>query len=322
MTFRQGVSETIYEAWSRFKKILRNCPNHDIPWHIQVHTFYHGLTDGGKDKLDHLSGDSFLSETIVECHNLLNNLVANHYEKKLERATLSKAIGVIEVDQVITLNAKIDSLMQSMKNFGVNQVQHIPVTCDECGEGHPSYQCPHNVESIQFGLLTSNTEPNPRQYGKAQCQAVTLRNSREFQEVVKEPTKAKGNKVISEENEKEVEAPLEISVKFAVAEIPYISIKFIVAEIPYISNKAMVAEIPCSSVKFFVAKIPCISIKFVVAEISYVSIKFFVAEILYISIKFVVTEISCISNKFIVAEAQESHVNWKKMSHVHNTCAV
>ncbi|PIN00904.1 DNA-directed DNA polymerase [Handroanthus impetiginosus] len=301
-----GVSETVYEAWSQFRKMLRNCPNHDIPRHIQVHTFYHGLTEGGKDKLDHLNGDSFLSGTTAECHNLLNNLVANHYEKKSERATPSKAVGVIEVDQVTALNAKIDFLMQSMKNFGVNQVQHTPVTCEECGEGHPSDQCPHSVESIQFvsnarkpqnnpysntynpgwrqhpnfswnnnqgqgsaprfqqrgqqqvqppmqekkpsleetliqfmastaanfktmetqigqlanainsrpqGSLPSNTEPNSRQ-------DVTLRNGRELQEVVKEPTKSKEKEVISEEKEKEVETPLEklhINIPFAEA---------------------------------------------------------------------------------------------------------
>ncbi|PIN00194.1 DNA-directed DNA polymerase [Handroanthus impetiginosus] len=164
--------------------------------------------------------------------------------------------------------------MQSMKHFSVNQVQHTPVTCKECGEGHPSDQCPHSVESIQFvsnarkpqnnpysntynsgwrqhpnfswnnnqgqgsaprfqqgqlanainsrpqGSLPSNTEPNPRQNDKAQCQAVTLRNGRELQEVVKEPTKSKEKEVISEEKEKEVEAPLEklhINIPFAEA---------------------------------------------------------------------------------------------------------
>ncbi|PIM98272.1 DNA-directed DNA polymerase [Handroanthus impetiginosus] len=234
MTFRQGVSETVYEAWSRFKKMLRNCPNHDIPRHIQVHIFYHRLTDGGKNKLDHLNGDFFLSGTTAKCHNLLNNLVANHYEKKSERATPSKVTGVIEVDQVTELNAKIDSLMQSMKNFSVNQVQHTPVTCKECGESHPSYQYPHSVESIQFvnkdntrtshgtiikgkdqpldfnrGSLPSNTEPNSRQDDKAQFQAVTLRNGRELQEVVKETAKVKGKDVIFEENKKEIKASLE-----------------------------------------------------------------------------------------------------------------
>ncbi|PIN08964.1 hypothetical protein CDL12_18457 [Handroanthus impetiginosus] len=244
--------------------MLQNCPNHDIPRHIQVHTFYHRLTDGGKDKLDHLNGDSFLSGTTAECHNLLNNLVANHYKKKSERATPSKAAEVIEVDQVTTLNVKIDSLMQSMKNFGVNQVQHTPITCEECGEGHSSDQCSHSVESIQFASNARKSQNNPysntynfgwRQHPnfswnnnqgqrsalkfqqgvqqqvqqpmqekkpsleetlmqfmastianfktmetkidcKVQCQAATLRNGRELQEVVKETAKAKGDEFL------------------------------------------------------------------------------------------------------------------------------
>ncbi|PIN15657.1 hypothetical protein CDL12_11699 [Handroanthus impetiginosus] len=136
MTFRQGIAETIYEAWSRFKEMLRNCPNHDIPRLLLVRNYCY-------------------------CHNLLNNLVANHYEKKSERATPSKATGVIKVDQVTALNAKIDFLMQSMKNFGVNQVQHTPVKCEECGESHPSYQCPHSVESIQFVSNARKPQNNP-----------------------------------------------------------------------------------------------------------------------------------------------------------------
>ncbi|PIN21873.1 DNA-directed DNA polymerase [Handroanthus impetiginosus] len=279
-----GISEIVYEAWSRFRKMLRNCPNHDIPRHIQAHTFYHGLTDGGKDKLDHLNGDFFLSGTTAECHNLLNNLVANHYEKKSERATPPKAAGVIEVDQVIALNAKIDFLMQSMKNFGVNQCPHSVESIQFVSNArkpqnnpysntynpewrqHPNFSWNNNqgqgsaprfqqgeqqqvqqpmqekklsleetliqfmastaanfktmetqigqlANAINFrpqGSLPSNIEPNPRQDGKAQCQAVTLRNGRKLQEVVKEPRKSKEKEVISEEKGKEVETPLEV----------------------------------------------------------------------------------------------------------------
>ncbi|PIM98117.1 DNA-directed DNA polymerase [Handroanthus impetiginosus] len=124
--------------------MLRNCPNHDIPRHIHVHTFYHGLTDG---------------------------------------AAPLKAASVIDADQVTSLNAKIDFVMQSMKNFGVNQVQHTSVTCEECGES--------------ISLINAPTVLNPF--------------SLELQEVVKKPTKLKGKEVISKENEKEVEAPLEVS---------------------------------------------------------------------------------------------------------------
>ncbi|PIN04694.1 DNA-directed DNA polymerase [Handroanthus impetiginosus] len=70
-------------------------------------------------------------------------------------------------------------------------------------------QLANAINSRPQGSLPSNTEPNPRQDGKIQCQAVTLRNGRELQEVIKEPTKSKGKEITSEEKEKEVEAPLE-----------------------------------------------------------------------------------------------------------------
>ncbi|PIN20699.1 DNA-directed DNA polymerase [Handroanthus impetiginosus] len=74
-------------------------------------------------------------------------------------------------------------------------------------------QLANAINSRPQGSLSSNTEPNPRQDGKVQCQAVTLHISRELQDVIKEPAKAKENEVISEENEKEVEAPLEVILK-------------------------------------------------------------------------------------------------------------
>ncbi|PIN19931.1 hypothetical protein CDL12_07389 [Handroanthus impetiginosus] len=141
--------------------MLCNCPNHDIPRHILVHTFYHRLADGSKDKLDYLNRDSFLSGTTIKCHNLLNDLVANHSEKKLEQATPSKTASVIEVDQVTTFSTKINFLMQSVKNFGINQVQHIFIVCNECRESHHSDQCPHNVESIYYVINAQEPQNNP-----------------------------------------------------------------------------------------------------------------------------------------------------------------
>ncbi|PIN02788.1 DNA-directed DNA polymerase [Handroanthus impetiginosus] len=72
-------------------------------------------------------------------------------------------------------------------------------------------QLANAINSQPQGSLPSNTELNLRQDGKAQCQAVTLRNGRELREIGKETAKAKGKEVIFEENEKEVEAPLEVS---------------------------------------------------------------------------------------------------------------
>ncbi|PIN22467.1 hypothetical protein CDL12_04819 [Handroanthus impetiginosus] len=85
------------------KKTMRYYPNHNIQRHVRVHIFYHGLTES-------------------ECHNLLNNLVANHSNKKSEKVATKKVAGVLKLDQV----------------------QHVPVVCKEYGKGHHSYQCPHS----------------------------------------------------------------------------------------------------------------------------------------------------------------------------------
>ncbi|PIM97585.1 DNA-directed DNA polymerase [Handroanthus impetiginosus] len=221
MIFRQGVTETIYEAWSRFKKMLRNCPDHDIPRHIQVHTFYHGLIDGSKDKLDHLNWDFFLYGTTAECHNLLNNLVQ----------TITQRTSVIKVDQITTLNAKIDSLMQSMKNLGVNQVQHTPVICEECGERHSFDQCPHSVKSIlQHPNFSWNNNqgqgsaPRFQQGVQQQVQQPMQEKKSSLEEILMQFIASTATNfkmmetqigqlanVIFEENEKEVEVSLEVS---------------------------------------------------------------------------------------------------------------
>ncbi|PIN09694.1 DNA-directed DNA polymerase [Handroanthus impetiginosus] len=218
MTFRQGVSETVYEVWSKLKKMLRNCLNHDIPRHIQVHTFYHGLTDGGKDKLDNLNGDSFLSGTIAECHNLLNNLVANHYEKNNARKSQNNPYSNTYNPgwrQHLNFSLNNNQGQGSAPRFQQGVQQQVQQLMQE---KKPS------LEEILMQFMAStiaNFKTMETQIdGKAQCQAVTLRNGREFQEGVKETAKAKGKEVISEENKKKVEAPLEklhINILFAEA---------------------------------------------------------------------------------------------------------
>ena len=41
--FRQKDAETLFEAWERWKELLRKCPHHGIPVIIQMETFYNGL---------------------------------------------------------------------------------------------------------------------------------------------------------------------------------------------------------------------------------------------------------------------------------------
>ncbi|PIN26968.1 hypothetical protein CDL12_00269 [Handroanthus impetiginosus] len=171
--------------------MLRNCLDHGIQKHVQIQAFYQGLTVSGKDKSDHLNRDLFLSGTTAECHNLLNNLVAKHSEKKSERAAPKKVASVLEADQVTTINAKIDFLDQSKKSWR-NAIAIMASTTARFKSMKPQIgQLANMTNSRPQVSLPSNTETNSRKDGKDQCQAITLYNGRELQEVTKKPTKAK-----------------------------------------------------------------------------------------------------------------------------------
>ncbi|GKF05423.1 reverse transcriptase domain-containing protein, partial [Tanacetum coccineum] len=51
LNFKQLPTETIFEAWERFKSCLRKCPDHRILLVHQIFTFYHGITRIDRDKI-------------------------------------------------------------------------------------------------------------------------------------------------------------------------------------------------------------------------------------------------------------------------------
>src|SRR5262249_8571058 len=51
-TYTQLEIESLYEAWERYKDLLRRCPHHGLPTWLQVQTFYNGLIHGHKAMID------------------------------------------------------------------------------------------------------------------------------------------------------------------------------------------------------------------------------------------------------------------------------
>ncbi|KAL5558299.1 hypothetical protein UlMin_034510 [Ulmus minor] len=55
-SFTQYDQESLYEAWERFKEMLRKCPHHGIPIWLQVSTFYNGLVSNYRAMIDVAAG--------------------------------------------------------------------------------------------------------------------------------------------------------------------------------------------------------------------------------------------------------------------------
>jgi len=52
MSFTQREYESLYEAWERFKDLLRLCTYHDLQKQIVVQTFYNGVTQLVRSMID------------------------------------------------------------------------------------------------------------------------------------------------------------------------------------------------------------------------------------------------------------------------------
>ncbi|XP_058725983.1 uncharacterized protein LOC131597295 [Vicia villosa] len=90
-SFRQGDEESLFEAWERFKELLRQSPHHGIPICIQLETFYNRLVPSSRNMLDASSGGALLSKSYEEGYRLIEK----------------KASGVHEVTETTALAAQV-----------------------------------------------------------------------------------------------------------------------------------------------------------------------------------------------------------------------
>ena len=70
--------ETFYEAWERYKDLLRKCPNHNLPKWMQVHHFYNGLRIPTRILIDASARGAILRKNEVEAFQILENIALNN----------------------------------------------------------------------------------------------------------------------------------------------------------------------------------------------------------------------------------------------------
>ena len=75
--FIQLDGETLYEAWDRFKELIRKCLHHGIEKWMLVHNFYNGLLGTTRTMIDAASGGAFMKRSANEAYDLLEELALN-----------------------------------------------------------------------------------------------------------------------------------------------------------------------------------------------------------------------------------------------------
>ena len=126
--------------------------------------FYNGLTDENRNIVTTTSGGKWMDKMVREAVTLLEELTSQGYIG--EETTIVKARGVLELDTIKILTAKVDALTKLVSNSQVNSLDYTNVICETCGGTHSYSQCNANanedVNYVQGGFnqrtgLNSNT---------------------------------------------------------------------------------------------------------------------------------------------------------------------
>ena len=88
--FCQYEGDTFYEAWERFKDLLRKCPHYSFTKWMQVHHFYNGFSAPTRTLIDASTGEAIMGKNEVEVYQILENIALNNYQWPVERLASKK----------------------------------------------------------------------------------------------------------------------------------------------------------------------------------------------------------------------------------------
>ncbi|XP_059313969.1 uncharacterized protein LOC132064845 [Lycium ferocissimum] len=127
MSFRQKNGEKLYQAWGRFKGLLRDCPRHHQTNEVLTHTFIESLDAQHKLSLDNYPWEA----------------------------------------QIDAMRTEIKKLTTVQAQPQVHAVQQANIFCEVCGEAYTSDVCPANPASIYFLGNAGKGQGNNNQYGNS-----------------------------------------------------------------------------------------------------------------------------------------------------------
>ena len=119
IVFKQGEDESLYTAWERFKRLLKRCPMHGIDLITQMDIFSHAMNYAFKGIIDASCRGAFKRRSAEEERELIEDLTKCNYKapsKASGSSSRMKGNGLIRLDRMTTIEAKMDAVMNKLGN--------------------------------------------------------------------------------------------------------------------------------------------------------------------------------------------------------------
>ncbi|HEX7902236.1 MAG TPA: hypothetical protein VF487_00055, partial [Chitinophagaceae bacterium] len=163
-TFAQFDSESLYEAWERFKDMLRKCPHHGIPQWMQLGIFCDGLQASTRASIDAAAGGAIMSKNLDEAYKLLETMATNNYQWPMTRNNPPKTSGKYDVDAITSLQVQMTAMAKQIELLRPQSTQQVAMVCEICAGGYTTDQCAINTEAAHYvGSYSQSTQPYPNQ---------------------------------------------------------------------------------------------------------------------------------------------------------------
>ena len=159
IVFKQGDDESLYNAWERFKRLLKRCPMHGIDLTTQMDIFYHAMNYASKGIIDVSCYGAFKRRSAEEARQLIEDLAKCNYKAPSEALGSSSRLrgsGLIELNRMISIEAKLDVVMNKLGSNDRRMHTALEVGTVDEGERRKSaeegsnHEVPYQVEEAQY----------------------------------------------------------------------------------------------------------------------------------------------------------------------------
>ena len=106
IVFKQGEYESLYNAWEKYKRLLKRCHMHGIDLTTQMDIFYHAMNYASKGIIDASCCGAFKRRSAKEVRQLIEDLAKCNYKAPSEASRSSsrlKGSGLIELNRMTAI---------------------------------------------------------------------------------------------------------------------------------------------------------------------------------------------------------------------------
>ncbi|XP_027337192.1 uncharacterized protein LOC113850867 [Abrus precatorius] len=201
-SFVQQDEEPLYEAWERYKELLRKCPHHCIPEWMQLETFYNGMTAATKTMINAAAGGSLSSKTLEEAQQIIEMMASSMYQHMNERQVAmregydAKSIEALFVQnqlQKLQFSEQIAALTQQISNMQTSSMPTPQLICDFCGGNHANGDCDPTTMEQADQINYMNNYQRPQQPHPPGFQSNNNRGQQQFYKWNLQNSNARGN---------------------------------------------------------------------------------------------------------------------------------